>query len=72
MYDPSLDDPHLLGGMFAVWNDMLGKNISDKDVTDRITPVFPVLGEKMWRGPTPETSYTDFEKLVQRVGGTEP
>lgn len=62
------DDPHLLGGMFAVWNDLLGSITSDRDITIRIQPAFPVVGEKMWSGPTPNTSYEQFEQVVRQAG----
>lgn len=62
------DDPHLLGGMFAVWNDLLGKVTSDNDITARIKPAMPVVVEKMWSGPTPDTNYEQFEHIVQQVG----
>lgn len=60
-------DPHLLGGIFSVWNDKLGRMVSNHDITIRITPVFPVLGQKMWNG-TAALSYAQFEQMVQRVG----
>lgn len=62
------DDPRLLGGTFAVWNDKLGTVVSEADITARIKPAMPVLGEKMWSGPTPETDYAEFEQVVQLVG----
>ena len=72
IHDPAMnlhpDDPQLLGGMFAVWNDLLGKITSTRDITVRIEPAFPVLGEKMWNEPTPEISYAQFEQNVQKVG----
>jgi glycosyl hydrolase family 20 len=72
VHNPALnlspDDPLLLGGMFAVWNDLLGSKISVQDITARIEPAFPVVGEKMWSGPTPKTSYAQFEQYVQQVG----
>lgn len=60
-------DPHLLGGIFSVWNDKLGEIVSVQDITVRITPVFPVLGQKMWSG-TATLSYAQFEQVVQQVG----
>ena len=62
------NDPHVLGGTFAVWNDKLGTIVSVSDITDRIKPAMPVMGEKMWSGPTPGTSYAQFEGMVQDVG----
>lgn len=72
VHNPALNlspaDPLLLGGMFAVWNDLLGSRISAHDITIRIEPALPVVGEKMWNGPTPDTSYTQFEQDVQQIG----
>lgn len=64
--DPS--DPHLLGGMFAVWNDRLGSTISDAEVHARVKPAMPTLGEKMWSGTTSGTSYDDFRHLAAKLG----
>lgn len=68
---PSLNlqpgDPHILGGTFAVWNDKYNE-VSVNDITIRIEPAMPVLGEKMWTGPTPDTSYDQFEQMVQLIG----
>jgi hexosaminidase len=61
-------DPHLLGGTFSVWNDKLGNVVSVNDITVRIEPVLPVLGEKMWSGMVAGTDYTQFEQIVQQVG----
>jgi hexosaminidase len=70
--NPSLnlkaDDPHLLGGTFSVWNDKLGTVVSTADITARIEPAMPVLGEKMWSGPTPGADYEGFEQIVRQVG----
>lgn len=60
-------DPHLLGGSFSVWNDKLAGIVSVQDITERITPVFPVLGQKMWSA-TAALSYAQFERVVQQVG----
>lgn len=62
------DDPHLLGATFAVWNDRLGQVISDDDITVRIEPAMPVVGEKTWSGPTPEITYREFEQDVALAG----
>lgn len=60
-------DPHLLGATFAVWNDRYSIT-SVADITARIEPAFPVLGAKMWAGPTPDTSYEQFENMVDQIG----
>jgi hexosaminidase len=62
------DDPHLLGGMFAVWNDMLGTVVSDPDVTVRIRPAMQTLGQKMWSNQPEGMSYDQFQALVNRIG----
>jgi len=61
-------DPHLLGATFAVWNDKLGSVVSDDDITMRIEPAMPVVGEKMWAGPTPDISYMQFEQNIHQAG----
>jgi hexosaminidase len=70
--DPSLNlspnDPHLLGGMFAVWNDKLGSVVSDLDVYERVRPAMPTLGEKMWSGTTTGTTYDQFQQLAANIG----
>jgi hexosaminidase len=70
--DPGLNlspnDPHLLGGMFAVWNDKLGSVVSDLDVYERVKPAMPTLGEKMWSGTTAGTTYEQFQKLAANIG----
>ncbi len=74
-YYPNLDlsanDPHLLGAMFAEWNDMLGKIISDADVDARVKPAMQVLSDKMWGGSTNNLSYDQFQQLA-RIIGTAP
>jgi len=71
-YHPNLDlspnDPHLLGGMFAEWNDMLGKVVSDADVHARVMPAMQVLSEKMWSGPTTDLTYNQFQQLASIIG----
>lgn len=61
------DDPHLLGGMFAVWNDLF-KLTSVTDITARIEPAAPVVGEKMWNASISGTSYTSFEQTLKQIG----
>src|SRR5436305_753550 len=71
-YHPNLDlspnDPHLLGGMFAEWNDMLGKVVSDADVHARVKPAMQVLSNKMWSGPTTDLTYNQFQQLASIIG----
>jgi hexosaminidase len=61
------NDPHLLGGMFAEWNDRY-TIISEADVHARVEPAMETLGEKMWSGTTSGTSYDDFKQLAAKMG----
>ena len=64
----SPNDPHLLGGMFAEWNDKLGSVVSDADVYSRVKPAMQVVGDKLWSGPTPNISYGQFEIVATILG----
>lgn len=44
------NDPAILGGMFAVWNDHAGNGISVKDIHDRVYPALQTLAVKCWTG----------------------
>jgi hexosaminidase len=61
-------DPHLLGGMFAEWNDKLGSKISDADVHARVKPAMPTVGEKLWSGTTTRLTFHQFQQLAQALG----
>ncbi|HXZ03368.1 MAG TPA: family 20 glycosylhydrolase [Ktedonobacteraceae bacterium] len=67
-FDLSPNDPHLLGAMFAEWNDKLGKVVSDADVDARVKPAMQVLSDKMWSGPTTNLSYDQFQQLASIIG----
>jgi hexosaminidase len=71
-YNPNLDlsanDPHLLGAMFAEWNDKLGKVVSDADVDARVKPAMQVVSDKMWGGSTNDLSYDQFQQLANIIG----
>ncbi|HLR63590.1 MAG TPA: family 20 glycosylhydrolase [Lentibacillus sp.] len=62
------DNEHLLGGMFALWNDKLGKKVSIPDVHDRIKKAMPTLAEKMWRGSSDDATFAEFQKLTDEIG----
>ncbi len=71
----SPNDPHLLGGMFAEWNDKLGSVVSDADVYNRVKPAMQTLGNKMWCGTTTDMTYDQFQQLATIIGdapGTSP
>ena len=62
------NDPHLLGGMFAEWNDKLGSVISDADVHERVKPAMQTLAEKMWSGTTSNMTYEQFQQVAREIG----
>ena len=55
-------DPSILGGMFAVWNDHAGNGISVKDVHHRVFPAMQTLAVKCWSGKLRELPYAEFDK----------
>ena len=55
-------DPAILGGMFAVWNDHAGNGISVKDVHHRVFPAMQTLAVKCWSGKLRELPYAEFDK----------
>lgn len=63
------DDPHLLGAMFADWNDRLGSVIGDADVAARVQAAMPTLGQKMWTRAAPSLTFDQFQRLAQQIGG---
>ncbi|HEV2235303.1 MAG TPA: family 20 glycosylhydrolase [Ktedonobacterales bacterium] len=60
------NDPHVLGGMFSVWNDNLSN--SDGAIHDRVKAALPVMGEKMWDGAISGYGYDQFQSAVKAVG----
>lgn len=58
--------PLIEGGCFALWNDIAGNGISDKDVHYRVVPAMKTLATKMWTGAHPSINYASFaEKATQ-------
>lgn len=55
-------DPAIMGGMFAVWNDHAGNGISVKDVHHRVFPAMQTLAVKCWSGALRELPYAEFDK----------
>ena len=65
-FDPS--DPHILGGMFAVWNDKVGYPYSAEDVHELVQPAMPTLAEKLWSGQPKVRSYPAFQSDAKVLG----
>ena len=55
-------DPSILGGMFAVWNDHPGNGISVKDIHHRVYPAMQTLAVKCWTGALTQLPYELFDK----------
>ena len=65
-------DPTVVGGMFAVWNDIAGNGISEKDAHNRAFPAIQVLAEKMWTASDENIPLFDFnQKKVQVIEAPE-
>ena len=55
------NDPAILGGMFAVWNDHVN-GISVKDIHHRVYPALQTLSVKCWTGCKTQLPYSIFDK----------
>ena len=55
------NDPDILGGMFAVWNDHVGNGITTKDVHHRVFPALQTLAVKCWTGKETKLPYAEFD-----------
>ncbi|MGN1236973.1 MAG: glycoside hydrolase family 20 protein, partial [Bacteroidaceae bacterium] len=57
------DGDQILGGMFAVWNDVVGNGISVKDIHHRVFPAIQTLSAKFWTGKNVTLPYTEFNTM---------
>lgn len=62
-------DPSILGGMFAVWNDHPGNGITMRDVHHRVMPALQTLATKCWRAAETSTPFEEFN--AKRVALSE-
>ena len=60
-------DPQVEGGLFAVWNDIIGNGISVADIHHRVFPALQVIAEKCWAADTVRTC-EEWLQLAKRVG----
>ncbi|MBQ7180876.1 MAG: family 20 glycosylhydrolase [Bacteroidaceae bacterium] len=60
-------DPHIEGGMFAVWNDIVGNGIAVADIHHRVMPAIQVVAEKCWSADTLRT-YEEWQHLANSLG----
>ena len=55
-------DPCIVGGMFALWNDIYGNGITVADMHDRIFPVLQVIADKTWTAALTTLPFDLFEQ----------
>lgn len=55
------NDPDIVGGMFAVWNDHAGNGISVSDIHHRVFPALQTLSVKCWTGKHTSLDYAAFD-----------
>lgn len=60
-------DPQIEGGMFAVWNDIIGNGIAVADIHHRTFPALQVIAEKTWRADTVRTC-SQWQRLAATLG----
>lgn len=56
------------GAMFAVWNDLVNKKYTEKDVHGLVKDSFAVIAQKTWRASAPEQSYAQFSRVSSVIG----
>ena len=54
-------DPSVLGGMFAIWNDHVGNGISTQDIYHRVFPAMQTIAAKTWSGVSISLPYERFD-----------
>lgn len=59
--------PQIEGGMFAVWNDIVGNGIAVADIHHRVFPALQVMAEKCWNTDTLR-SCDEWQRLAASVG----
>lgn len=59
-------DPLIKGGMFAVWNDVVGNGIAVADIHHRIMPALQVIAEKTWAVDTIRTCQ-EWQRLANNI-----
>jgi hexosaminidase len=64
-------NPQFLGGMFALWNDKVGKlenGITPYDMFDRVFEAIPAIAQKNWGSDTTNVPYATFNEAVKKTG----
>lgn len=60
-------DPQIKGGMFAVWNDIVGNGIAVADIHHRVFPALQLIAEKTWAADTVRTC-DEWQQLAASIG----
>ena len=60
-------DPQIEGGMFAVWNDIVGNGIAVADIHHRVFPAVQIVAEKCWSADTVRTC-DEWRQLASTLG----
>lgn len=60
-------NPHIKGGSFAVWNDIVGNGISTRDIHYRAMPAMRTIAAKTWDGPHVTVKWDDFNRQAVAV-----
>lgn len=60
-------DPALMGGMFAVWNDHVGNGITVRDIHHRTMPALQTLATKTWTASKTSLPYAEFEHRARHL-----
>ena len=60
-------DPQIKGGMFCVWNDIIGNGIAVADIHHRVFPALQVIAEKTWAADTTRNC-DEWRQLAQDMG----
>lgn len=55
-------DPQIVGGMFAVWNDVCGNGISVGDVHHRTFPALQTISQKCWHAVNDTIGYQNWNQ----------
>lgn len=59
--------PQILGGMYAVWNDVVGNGISVKDIHHRAYPGLQAIAASCWRAHDKQIPFEQFNTLRHRL-----
>ena len=60
-------DPHIEGGMFALWNDHVGNGIAVADIHHRTFPALQAMAEKTWKTDSVRTC-DEWLRLAAHIG----